>query len=324
MRTFARPNVVVSKCLGFAACRYNGATIPDAFVQQLESYVTYLPVCAEVEIGLGVPREPVRIVLVNDEPRLLQPATGADVTEKMQTFSAAHLAALTDIDGFILKGRSPSCGIKDVKVYRGVEKGAASTNKGRGFFAQAVLERYGHLPVEEEGRLTNFTIREHFLTALFALADFRAVKASGLMRELVRFHTDNKLLFLAYSESQYRLMGPIVANHAKQPAAEVIADYETHLWKALAHPARRTAGINVLMHALGYFSEKLTSDEKAYFLDTLEKYRAEKVPLSVPVSLLGAWIARFKELYLARQTFFAPYPEALIMISDSGKGRDLS
>ncbi|HOU15537.1 MAG TPA: DUF523 and DUF1722 domain-containing protein [Anaerolineae bacterium] len=324
MKPFSRPTIVISKCLGFAACRYNSATIPDAFVEQLKPYVTYLPVCAEVEIGLGVPRDPVRIVLVNDEPRLLQPATGADVTEKMQTFAAKHLDALTDIDGFILKGRSPSCGIKDVKVYRGVEKGAASTNKGRGFFAQAVLERYGHLPVEEEGRLTNFTIREHFLTALFTLADFRAVKAAGAMRELVRFHTDNKLLLLAYSESQYRLMGPIVANHAKKPAAEVIAAYETHLWKALARPARRTAGINVLMHALGYFSESLTSDEKAYFLDALEKYRAEKVPLSVPVSLLGAWIARFKEPYLARQTFFAPYPEELVTISDSGKGRDLS
>jgi uncharacterized protein YbgA (DUF1722 family)/uncharacterized protein YbbK (DUF523 family) len=324
MRTFARPNVVVSKCMGFAACRYNGVTIPDAFVQQLEPYVTYLPICPEVEIGLGVPRDPVRVVLVNGEPRLLQPATGADVTEKMRTFADAHLASLSDIDGFILKGRSPSCGIKDVKLYRSVEKGAAVVKKGNGFFAEAVLARYGHLPVEEEGRLMNFTLREHFLTALFALADFRAVKASGAMRELVRFHTDNKLLLLAYNESQYRVMGPTVANREKKPAADIIAGYETHLWKALAHPARRTAGINVLMHALGYFSEKLTSDEKAYFLDTLEKYRAEKVPLSVPVSLLGAWIARFKEPYLARQTFFAAYPESLITISDSGKGRDLS
>ncbi len=324
MRTFARPNVVVSKCLGFAACRYNGVTIPDAFVQQLEPFVTYLPVCAEVEIGLGVPRDPVRIVLVNDEPRLLQPATGADVTEKMRTFAATYLGSLTDVDGFILKGRSPSCGIKDVKVYRGVEKGAAPTNKGRGFFAQAVLERYGHLPVEEEGRLTNFTIREHFLTALFTLADFRAVRAANAMRELVRFHSDNKLLLMAYSESQLRLMGPLVANREKKPAAEVIAAYEQHLWKAFIRPARRTAGINVLMHALGYFSDQLTADEKAYFLDILEKYRAEKVPLSVPISLLGAWIARFQEPYLSRQTFFAPYPEALVAISDSGKGRDLS
>ncbi len=323
MKLFHRPTIVISQCLGFAACRYNGVTIPDPFVEQLKPYVTYLPVCAEVEIGLGVPRDPIRIVLINNEPRLLQPATGADVTEKMRAFAATYLTALTEVDGFILKGRSPSCGIKDVKVYRGVEKGTASTNKGRGFFAQAVLERFGHLPVEEEGRLTNFTIREHFLTRLFTLADFRAVKATGSMGELVRFHSDNKLLLMAYSESQLRLMGPLVANREKKPPAEVIAAYETHLWKALAHPARRTAGINVLMHALGYFSDKLTSAEKAYFLDALEKYRAEKVPLSVPVSLLGVWIARFKEPYLSRQTFFAPYPEELVTISDSGKGRDL-
>ncbi len=323
MRTFPRPWVVVSKCLGFAPCRYNGVTIPDDFVARLGDYVTYVHVCPEVEIGLGVPRDPIRVVLVDGEPRLLQPATGADVTEKMRAFTGAFFESLEDVDGFILKGRSPSCGIKDVRRYRGTERGAASDKKGRGFFGGAVLDRYGHLPVEEEGRLTNFTIREHFLTALFTMADFRQVKAAGTMGELVRFHSDNKLLFMAYNEKELRVMGPIVANHEKKPPLEVIANYEAHLWQALAQPPRRTTAINVLMHALGYFSEDLSSEEKTYFLDALEKYRAKKVPLSVPISLIGAWIVRFQEPYLARQTFFAPYPESLVTISDSGKGRDL-
>ncbi len=323
MRTFAQPQVVVSKCLGFAACRYNGVSLPDPFVEQLRPYVTYLPVCPEVEIGLGVPRDPIRVVLVEDAPRLLQPSTGADMTEAMQTFAQQHFETLHDIDGFVLKGRSPSCGIKDVKRYRGIERGAMSDNKGRGFFGAAVLEHFPHLPVEEEGRLSNFTIREHFLTALFTLADFRAVQAAQTMRELVRFHSDNKLLLMAYNETRLRVMGPLVANHAQRPVADVIADYAQHLTQALARPPRRTAGINVLMHALGYFSKGLSSQEKAYFLDTLEKYRDQKAPLSVPVSLIGAWIARFNEPYLARQTFFEPYPEALITISDSGKGRAL-
>jgi uncharacterized protein YbgA (DUF1722 family)/uncharacterized protein YbbK (DUF523 family) len=327
MREFPQPRVVVSKCLGFDHCRYNGAIIPDAVVEQLAPYVTYLTVCPEVEIGLGVPRDPIRVVMREEERRLMQPATGVDLTARMEAFAAAYLDGLEAqkaIDGFILKGRSPSCGIKDVKVYAGLEKGPPLPQKTVGFFGGAVRERYGHLPVEEEGRLKNFTLREHFFTGIFTAADFRAVKAEAAMGELVRFHSDNKLLLMAYNEQELRLMGRIVANPQKKPVAEVLAEYETHLWEALAGPPRRTAGINVLMHALGYFSKQLSSEEKAYFLDSLEKYRAKKAPLSVPVSILGAWIVRFEEPYLARQTFFAPYPEPLIAISDSGKGREVS
>lgn len=321
--TFPTPRVVVSKCLGFEACRYNGATIPDPFVEQLKQYVTYLPVCPEVEIGLGVPRDPIRIVLVKGQPRLLQPSTGIDVTERMLAFANQYLGELDEVDGFVLKGRSPSCGIKDVKHYHGTEKGASATQKGAGFFGQAVMEHYPHLPIEEEGRLTHFVIREHFLTRLFALARFRAVKAARSMGALVQFHSENKLLLMAYNESQLRLLGRIVANPRKEPPEAVIQAYEQHLWQALARAPRRNTAINVLMHAMGYFSRSLSAEEKAYFLETLDKYRQGRAPLSVPLSLVGYWIVRFKEPYLAQQTFFAPYPAELVTISDSGKGRDL-
>lgn len=321
--TFSRPNVIVSRCLGFDACRYNGVTIADAFVKQLAAHVAYLPVCPEVDIGLGAPRDPVRLVLRADVVHLYQPATDTDVTERMQTFSAAYLDAHPDVDGFILMGRSPSCGIKDVKIYAGTDKTAAVRRKGAGMFAAAIHQRYPRLPVEENVRLQNLILREHFLTRLFAWADFRAVRAAGAMRDLVRFHTENKLLLMAYNESRYRQMGPLVANHLKRPAAEVLAEYAGHLGVALARPPRRTAGINVLMHALGYFSEKLAAAEKAYFLDTLDQYRRAQVSLQVPVNLIGAWIARFGEPYLAQQTFFAPYPAELVSLSDSGKGREV-
>ncbi|HNT75857.1 MAG TPA: DUF523 and DUF1722 domain-containing protein [Anaerolineae bacterium] len=320
-RNFPRPNVIVSRCLGFDACRYNDVTIADDFVKQLAAHVTYLPVCPEVEIGLGAPRNPVRLVLRDDVVHLYQPATAADVTEAMQTFSATYLDAHPDVDGAILMGRSPSCGIKEVKIYAGMDKTASVRRKGAGMFAAAVHQRYAHLPVEENVRLQNLILREHFLTRLFAWADFRAVQVAGTMRELVRYHTENKLLLMVYNESRYRRMGPLVANHLKRPAAEVLAAYAEHLGVALAHPPRRTAGINGLMHALGYFSEKLSAAEKAYFLDTLDQYRRSQVSLQVPVNLIGAWIARFGEPYLAQQTFFAPYPPDLLSLSDSGKGR---
>ncbi len=315
-RVFQTPRIVVSQCLGFAPCRYNGATIPDDFVRRLETHVAYLKTCPEVEIGLGIPRDPIRIILSEGEPRLMQTATGADVTEKMKTFSQHYLESLADVDGFILKGRSPSCGIQDVKIHHSAEKGAFRS-KGRGFFGQAVLERYPHLPVEEEGRLTSAAIREHFLTAIFALADFRAVKAANTMYELIQFHGKNKLLWMACNEKQLRLMGPIVANREKKSPHEVIQAYEPHLWQALSRPPRRTSGINALMHAFGYFKEQLSAEEKAYFLDMLEKYRLKKIPLNVPVSLIESWIVRFEEPYLAQQTFFTPYPEDLLTLDDS-------
>ncbi len=315
-RVFQTPRIVVSQCLGFAACRYNGATIPDDFVKRLEAHVTCVTVCPEVEIGLGVPRDPIRIIQSDHTPHLVQPATGADVTEKMQAFSRRFLENLTDIDGFILKGRSPSCGIQDVKIHHGAEKGAFRS-KGRGFFGQAVLERYPHLPVEEEGRLTSAVIREHFLTAIFALADFRAVKTANTLYELIQFHGRNKLLWMACNEKQLRLMGPIVANREKKSPREVIQAYEPHLWQTLARPPRRASGVNALMHAFGYFKEQLSPEEKAYFLELLEKYRLKKITLTIPTTLIESWIVRFGEPYLAQQTLFSPYPETLQTPDDS-------
>ncbi|MBM3315413.1 DUF1722 domain-containing protein, partial [candidate division WOR-3 bacterium] len=87
-------------------------------------------------------------------------------------------------------------------------------------------------------------------------------------------------------------------------------------------PPRYTNAINVLMHALGYFSKLLTPAEKSHFLSSLERYRSGRLPLSAPVGILQSWIVRFNEPYLSRQHFFRPYPEELLVISDSGKGRD--
>jgi uncharacterized protein YbgA (DUF1722 family)/uncharacterized protein YbbK (DUF523 family) len=314
--------VVSSKCLEFEACRYNGVMIPDPFVRKLIPLADFLPVCPEMEIGLGVPRDPIRVVSSGGALKLLQPSTGLDCTEKMNSFCRSFLDSLDGVDGFILKYRSPSCGIKDVKIHPPRED-APALGKGAGFFGAAVLERFPLLPVEDEGRLNNFTIREHFLTRLFTLASFRKVLASGAMRHLVEFHSDNKLLLMAYHQGELKKMGGIVANPEKRPAAQVLEDYRLHLLRALARPPRFTAGINVLMHALGYFKQGLSAREKAFFLDQLELYRAGKVPLSAPVSVVNAWIARFDQDYLARQTFFSPYPLELLEITDSGKGRKL-
>jgi uncharacterized protein YbgA (DUF1722 family)/uncharacterized protein YbbK (DUF523 family) len=322
MRESARPNVVVSKCIEFAACRYNGMMIPSPVVKLLKAHVDFMPVCPEVDIGLGVPRKPIRIVAAGGERRLVQPETDRDVTDEMKRFTEAYLGSIGSVDGFILKFRSPSCGIKDVKIYSSAAKGA-SAGKGAGFFGGEVVSLFPHLAIEDEGRLKNYKIREHFLTRLFALAAFRRVKVLGSMRELVRFHTDNKLLLMAYSQKALRSLGRTVANPGKRPVSEVISNYEREFGAALSTAPRYTSCINVLMHAMGYFSKQLSSKEKSYFLETLQEYRDQRIPLSVPVGIVKSYVVRFEEPYLAEQTFFDPYPEAMVSVTDSGKGRSL-
>lgn len=321
MAGFARPVVLVSKCLGFAACRWNGVSIDAPYLERLAPHVDFRPVCPEVEIGLGVPRKPIRVVEVKGRRRLVQPETGRDVTDLMTGFAAKHLAGLGGIHGALLKSRSPSCGIKDVKVY---PKPDATTPIGKdfGFFGAAVLERYPDLPVEDEGRLLNWRIREQFLTRLFAIASFEKIARKPAMASLVDFHARNKLLIRAYSQKEMRILGRLVANPGHRPAGEIFGEYRTHFRAAFVRPARDGAITDVLLHALGYFSNGLASREKAHFLDALEKYRAGRLPLSVLQELLRSWTARFNVPYLEGQTFFAPYPEDLLELSDSGKPRD--
>jgi uncharacterized protein YbgA (DUF1722 family)/uncharacterized protein YbbK (DUF523 family) len=320
MADSSRPIVVVSRCLEFEPVRYNGQVIPYDFIRDLEPHVSYVPVCPELEIGLGVPRDPIRIVTIEGEARLLQPDTGLDVTDQMRTFSAEFVGSLGKVDGFILKNRSPSCGITDVKIYRGLEP-SSSSERGAGFFGDAVLERFPGVAIEDEGRLRNYAIREHFLAKLFALARLRGVKKTGAMRELVRFQAENKLLLMAYNQKEMRELGRIVANADRSPFDALVANYERHFQAAFARVPRYTSVINVFEHAAGYFSKQLNRNEKAYYRKALERYRKRQVPVSAVTSILRAWIVRFDEQYLMPQTFFNPYPEDLMSVSDSGKGR---
>lgn len=315
------PRVLFSACLGFDRCRYNGEIIQDEFVNRLKLYVEPVTVCPERAIGLGVPREPIRIVYYGATPHLVQPATGKDLSQDMLNFADRFLTALGPVDGFILKSRSPTCGTRDVKSYN--EEGNIRPAVARqGFFGGVVLKRYPDRPVEDEGRLKNFLIRESFLTRLFTLARFREVRNRPTMKHLVEFHTTHKLLILAYSQEALRRLGRIVANLNHSPLSRLIEEYEPILSRALSRPPKYTSAINVLHHTLGYFSRHLTTKEKNYFLETVDNYRAGRVPLSVPVSIVRAWVARFDQPYLAKQWFFQPYPLELQDISDSGKGRN--
>ena len=323
MRVFARPIVVVSKCIEYEPVRWDGRIISSDFVKQLKDYVDFVPVCPEVEIGLGIPREPLRIVKKEENIHLIQPATGLDLTQKMESFAKKFLDSLGDVDGFILKSKSPSSAIKDARIYPS-EKRVAAIGHGPGIFGKTVLEKFSNKAVEDEKRLLNERIREHFLTKLYTLADFRKVKEVGNGNALVDFQGQNKLLLTAYNQIHLHIMGRLVAERKRKPLTETLLEYEEHLSAALKRPPKTGANCNVLTKAAGYFTSKLTHEEKAYFLDSVEKYRSGLQPLSAPLSILKSWIIRFKEDYLEQQTFFEPFPEKLRAIKreDSEEEKD--
>jgi uncharacterized protein YbgA (DUF1722 family)/uncharacterized protein YbbK (DUF523 family) len=300
----------VSRCIEFDPVRWDGRIISSDFVKQLEDYVEFVPVCPEVEIGLGIPRDPLRIVRQNDNLHLIQPVTSLDLTKNMEAFSKRFLSSLKDVDGFILKSKSPSSAIKDARIYPN-EKRVAAIGHGPGVFGKAVLDNFSDKAIEDEKRLLNDRIREHFLTKLYTIADFRRVRESADGNALVDFQGRNKLLLTAYNQIQLHIMGRLVAKRKSKPLIDSLLEYEKHLADALKRPPKIGSNCNVLTKAAGYFTSKLTHEEKVFFLDSVEQYRSGLIHLSVPLSILKSWIVRFKEDYLAQQTFFEPFPEKL-------------
>ncbi len=315
MRRFAKPIIVISKCITIENVRWNSQIIASDFVEKLKPLVTFIPVCPEVEIGLAVPRNPLRIIAVNGEKRLTQPTTGLDFTEKMREFAESFLSSLREVDGFILKSGSPSSGFKNVKIYPSIARSAPIT-RGPGLFGRAVIEKFPNLAIEDEKRLLNTRIREHFLAKLYTLASFREVKKSGSIKELIRFQSENKLLLTAYNQKELRCLGRLVANQKDTAFNQLVDSYRTHLFNALKRPPSVGANVNVMMKAVGYFSQQLSSEGKRFFLDSLEKYRTNKMSLGACLGVLKAWAIRFREEYLMQQTFFEPFPDRLRSIDD--------
>lgn len=231
-----KPRVVFSRCLGFACCRFDGMCISDEFVDKLREQVECITVCPETEIGLSVPRDPIRKIHTLQGRILLQPATGRNLTGEMQVFSAAFLDSLPMIDGFILKGRSPSCGIKDVKQF---SPEGEIIGKGTGFFGEAVIKRFPHLAVEDEGRLKDRKNREHFLVKIFAFARLREAVPQGTMSVLLRFHSENKLLLMAYNRKVFSELDRLLANPGGKKVEEVMAAYEQTFRKAFVKISSR-------------------------------------------------------------------------------------
>ncbi|MDD3145025.1 MAG: DUF523 and DUF1722 domain-containing protein [Candidatus Gracilibacteria bacterium] len=313
-----KPNIIISKCLNFDNCRFNGAKINDDFLLKLEKFVNFIPVCPEVAIGLSTPRLPLRLFKQKDEILLFQPATDTDLTEKMDNFSNQFLKSQKNLDGFILKNRSPSCGINDVRIY---DKKVSYTfiKSGTGSFTKNINSYFLNIPKEDEGRLKNFKLREEFLTKIFCLANFREIKESKKISDLSDFQAKNKYLFMFYSQKKQNELGQLIASYNKTNLSEILNDYHIKLLELFNTETKTGRMINSLTHIFGYFKETCSALEKDFFLETIEVYREGRIPTSSVISILKTLALRDNSEYILKQTIFNPFPKELIELSDSGR-----
>lgn len=304
----------VSSCLLGESVRFDGGHARDRFVtDQLGRWFEWVPVCPEVAIGMSTPRPAIRLVEGSHGSNLIAPSTGEDFTGRMQSFAIAKSAELRrlDLDGYVLKKNSPSCGLERIKVYRG---DSAARRDERGMYSSRLMDDWPALPVEEDGRLNDPHLRENFIERVFGRNRWRVLVSRGLTRRsLVEFHTAHKLLIRAHTEVGYNRMGKLVGSAGQVDDAALFADYELDFHRALAIPATVKQHVNVLQHALGYLKTRLDAVEKREILSALEDYRVGLLPLIVPLTLLRYNVRRHNVDYLAGQIYFDPHPRELML-----------
>jgi len=304
----------VSSCLLGRPVRWNGGHKRDPFlVDQLEPFVEWVPVCPEVEVGMGVPRETVRLVGPQQAPRMVAERSGTDWSERMRSWARKRVRELAALDlcGYVLKKDSPSCGLERVRVWN--EKGMPEKH-GRGLFAAALVGADEALPVEEEGRLHDPRLRENWIERVFAYRRLRSLFAGRWTRgDLVAFHTAHKLQIMAHSPRHYAELGRLVAE-AKTLGREVVREqYPRTVMDALRHLATPRRQLNVLHHILGYFRERLDDGDRRELLEVMEDYGRGLVPLVVPITLVRHHVKRLHVDYLAGQVYLEPHPRELML-----------
>ncbi|NLI81809.1 MAG: DUF523 and DUF1722 domain-containing protein [Deltaproteobacteria bacterium] len=299
----------ISSCLLGNKVRFDGGHKMERFLTDtLGRFVEYIPVCPEVEYGLPVPREALRLVGDPESPRLVTSRTNVDHTEGMKQWAARRVVELEqeDLCGFIFKSKSPSSGMERVKVY---DRHGVPVNKGVGIFARAFMDRFPLIPVEEEGRLHDPLLRENFIERIFTLKRWRDMAAGRKSRgDLVDFHTRNKLLILSHSPKHYQVMGRLVAQARDYPLEELYERYVRLLMEALKLKASPAKNANVLQHMLGYFRKDLSGDEKQEMLETIRLYRQGHFPFIVPMTLMNHYVRKYDQSYLKEQTYLNPHP----------------
>jgi uncharacterized protein YbgA (DUF1722 family)/uncharacterized protein YbbK (DUF523 family) len=299
----------VSSSLLGKEVRYNGGHSLDRYITgTLSDYFTFVDVCPEVEAGLGIPRETLRLVGDPDAPRLMTTKTKKDFTETMQKWAKQRIKNFEkeDLCGFIFKKGSPSSGMERVRVY--TERGMPS-NRGSGMFARAFMDHFPLIPTEEDGRLNDSALRENFIERIFALRRWRLMVAERKSRgNIVAFHTAHKLQIMSHSVKHYSEMGRLVARGKELDIQSMYDQYEALFMQALSLKATVKKNVNVLQHMAGYFKKQLSKNEKQELQEIIDQYHKYFTPLIVPITVFNHYVRKYGQEYLQDQYYLNPHP----------------
>ena len=307
-----KPKIAISACLMGLDVRFNGGHKESRLCSRtLTDYFDFIPVCPEVAIGLGVPRQPIRLVSGADQPEAVGTLDhNLNVTQPLANYGRDMAAQLGDICGYIFMQNSPSCGLERVKVYHA--NGTRADIGGRGIYAQAFCLLHPDLPVEEDGRLNDPVLRENFLTRVFAYSAWQQLRQEGLTRRgLTDFHSRYKYLLMAHNPVQYKALGNLLGNMGKADPNELGPRYFSALMAALKKCATRRTHTNVLQHLSGYLKRAIDAEDKQEVQHLIGQYRLGIVPLVVPLTLLKHHLRQHPDPYLAQQVYLQPHPENL-------------
>jgi uncharacterized protein YbgA (DUF1722 family)/uncharacterized protein YbbK (DUF523 family) len=304
----------ISRCLLGENVRYDGGHQHDRYLTgTLGNYFEYTPVCPEVEYGLPIPREALRLVGKPENARLVTIKTGVDHTDGMLEWARGKLNELDkdNLCGFIFKSKSPSSGMQAVKVYG---PSGIPVHKGVGIFAGAFIKRFPVLPVEEDGRLHDPALRENFIERVFVYKRWQDLLKKGkTIKNLIDFHTNHKLLVMSHSPKHYSILGKLVANAKTYKGDGLYEEYILTLMDGLRLIATVKKQTNVLQHIMGYFKKQISADEKQELLEIIDNYHRQLVPLIVPITLLTHYVRKYGEPYLEHQHYLHPHPMELML-----------
>lgn len=302
----------ISECLLGCKVRFNGGHQHNRYITDtLGEFFEFQAYCPEVAIGMGVPREPIRLVGDPENPRVVGTKNpDFDVTDKLKAYSKKTAAKLPKaMCGFILKSKSPTCGMERVKVYH---NNGNPNAKSQGVFAKALFKANPQLPIEEEGRLGDPVLRENFITRVILYHDWQQLVASGITaKKLIDFHASNKLSLMAHHQKSYHELGQLLSNLKNKDIQALATEYFTKLIRAFKYKASRAKNTNVLQHCAGFLKKTLDSQDRQELATIIQRYRSSEIPLIVPVTLLQHHFNKHPNDYIAQQRYLAPYPNQL-------------
>ncbi len=310
----AKLRIGVSSCLLGDPVRWNGGHKRDRYVTDiLGEFFEWVPVCPEVEVGMGTPRETVQLQGNLKAPKMVGTQTGQDWTAAMRQYSARRVRELDrmQLSGFIFKAKSPSCGLSRIKIYK---NSAPIAYNGVGLFAAAFTKQCPLIPVEEEGRLYDARLRDNFIVRVFAYNRLQSLlKGNFSRKQVIAFHSAHKFLLLAHSRKHYEALGKMVAYAKDYSPAQLRVLYANTFMECLAMKSTLKKNADVLYHMLGFFKKLLSSTEKQDLVKSIEDYRNGWVPLVVPVTLIRHQVNRHRVDYLADQVYLEPHPRELML-----------